>query len=211
VLIAVSDTGTGMEAATLDRVFEPFFTTKEVGKGTGLGLSQVYGFVRQTGGHIRLYSEFGHGTTVKLYLPRAPATQKDELAKPLFTTSGEGGPETILVVEDDAALREFSAAALAELGYTVLTARSGKDALDLLDANPPIDLLFTDVVLPDGMNGRQLANEAARRYPGLKILFTTGYTANAIVHHGRLDAGVNLLSKPFTFEGLARKVRALLG
>jgi PAS domain S-box-containing protein len=211
VLIAVSDTGTGMEAATLDRVFEPFFTTKEVGKGTGLGLSQVYGFVRQTGGHIRLYSEPGHGTTVKLYLPRAPGTQKDDPATPLFTTSGEGGPETILVVEDDAALREFSAGALAELGYNVLAARSGKDALDLLDANAPIDLLFTDVVLPDGMNGRELANEAARKYPGLKILFTTGYTANAIVHHGTLDAGVNLLSKPFTFESLARKVRALLG
>jgi PAS domain S-box-containing protein len=211
VLIAVSDTGVGMDAPTVNRVFEPFFTTKDVGKGTGLGLSQVYGFVRQSGGHIRLYSEVGHGTTVKVYLPRAPASLKDEIAAPLFTLSAEGGPETILVVEDDDALREFSSGALRELGYHVLIAGSGQAALTLIDVNPRIDLLFTDVVLPDGMNGRQLANEAVRRIPSLKVLFTTGYTTNAIVHHGKLDSDVDLLGKPFTFDNLARKVRALLG
>ena len=210
VLIAVSDTGTGMDSTTLERVFEPFFTTKDLGKGTGLGLSQVYGFVRQSGGHIRLYSELGHGTCVKLYLPRAPASLKDETPAPSFTLSTEGGPETILVVEDDETLREFSSGALRELGYNVLIAASGQAALDLLDANPQVDLLFTDVVLPEGMNGREMAHEAVRRIPALKVLFTTGYTANAIVHHGKLDPGVNLLSKPFTFDNLARKVRALL-
>jgi CheY-like chemotaxis protein len=211
VLIAVSDTGSGMDPATLARVFEPFFTTKDVGKGTGLGLSQVYGFIRQSGGHIRLYSEPGQGTTVKLYLPRAPADAKDEAIRPVVDASSDGGAETILVVEDDAELREFTSSALRELGYHVLQASTGLAALEALDANVGIDLLFTDVVLPKGLNGRNLADEAVRRRPELKVLFTTGYTTNAIVHHGKLDAGVNLLGKPYTFEALARKVRAILG
>jgi CheY-like chemotaxis protein len=211
VLIAVSDTGHGMDETTLAQVFEPFFTTKEAGKGTGLGLSQVYGFVRQTGGHIRIYSEVGEGTSVKVYLPRAPAdAQEREAAEQLLTLSSEGGPETILVVEDHEELRAFSTGVLRELGYNVVEASSGRVALDVLQTNSDFDLLFTDVVLPDGMSGRELAQEAVRRRPGLKVLFTTGYTRNAIVHNGKLDPGINLISKPFTYEQLAAKVRALL-
>jgi PAS domain S-box-containing protein len=208
VLVAVSDTGHGMDRETLEKVFEPFFTTKEVGKGTGLGLSQVYGFVRQSGGHVRIYSEPGEGTTVKLYLPRAPRDARDEAAAPA-PAQADGGPETILVVEDDHDLRAYSVSTLRELGYAVLEAGTGSDALAILDRQG-VDLLFTDVVLPDGMNGRMLADQAQRRRPDLKVLFTTGYTRNAIVHHGRLDAGVSLLGKPFTFDDLARKVRQTL-
>ena len=211
VLIAVSDTGHGMDEKTLAQVFEPFFTTKEAGKGTGLGLSQVYGFVRQTGGHIRIYSEVGEGTSVKLYLPRAPADAPErDSAERLLALSTEGGPETILVVEDHEELRAFSTAVLRELGYHVVEASSGRVALEVLQTSSDFDLLFTDVVLPDGMSGRELANEAVRRRPDLKVLFTTGYTRNAIVHNGKLDPGVNLISKPFTYEQLAAKVRALL-
>jgi PAS domain S-box-containing protein len=211
VLIAVSDTGHGMDEKTLAQVFEPFFTTKEAGKGTGLGLSQVYGFVRQTGGHIRIYSEVGEGTSVKLYLPRAPADAPErDSAERLLALSTEGGPETILVVEDHEELRAFSTGVLRELGYNVVEASSGRVALEVLQTSSDFDLLFTDVVLPDGMSGRELANEAVRRRPDLKVLFTTGYTRNAIVHNGKLDPGVNLISKPFTYEQLAAKVRALL-
>ena len=208
VLVAVSDTGHGMDQGTLDKVFEPFFTTKEVGKGTGLGLSQVYGFVRQTGGHVRVYSELEEGTTVKLYLPRAAKDEKEDAA-PVPTLRADGGPETILVVEDDSDLRAYSVATLRELGYTVVEAESGRAALAILDSGR-IDLLFTDVILPGGMNGRALADEARCRRPALKVLFTTGYTRNAIVHHGRLDDGISLLGKPFTFEDLAKKVRQTL-
>jgi signal transduction histidine kinase len=211
VLIAVSDTGYGMDEKTLAQVFEPFFTTKEAGKGTGLGLSQVYGFVRQTGGHVRIYSEVGEGTTVKLYLPRASADAPErEGAERLLSLPTEGGPETILVVEDHEELRAFSTGVLRELGYNVVEASSGRVALEVLQTSSDFDLLFTDVVLPDGMSGRELADEAVRRRPGLKVLFTTGYTRNAIVHNGKLDPGVNLISKPFTYEQLAAKVRALL-
>jgi PAS domain S-box-containing protein len=211
VLIAVSDTGYGMDEKTLAQVFEPFFTTKEAGKGTGLGLSQVYGFVRQTGGHVRIYSEVGEGTTVKLYLPRASADAPErEGTERLLAISTEGGPETILVVEDHEELRAFSTGVLRELGYNVIEASSGRVALEVLQTSSDFDLLFTDVVLPDGMSGRELADEAVRRRPGLKVLFTTGYTRNAIVHNGKLDPGVNLISKPFTYEQLAAKVRALL-
>jgi CheY-like chemotaxis protein len=200
-----------MDEKTLAQVFEPFFTTKEAGRGTGLGLSQVYGFVRQTGGHIRIYSEVGEGTTVKLYLPRAPADAPErETSERLLALSTEGGPETILVVEDHVELRAFSTGVLRELGYNVVEASSGRVALEVLQTNSDFDLLFTDVVLPDGMSGRELADEAVRRRPGLKVLFTTGYTRNAIVHNGKLDPGVNLISKPFTYEQLAAKVRALL-
>jgi PAS domain S-box-containing protein len=210
VMIAVADTGLGMDRATRERAFDPFFTTKGVGKGTGLGLSQVYGFVRQSGGHVRIYSELGEGTTVKIYLSRytgdEDATERDSRAK---DTARAIGAETILVVEDDEALRSYTTEILVELGYRVLAAHDGARALQVLDGNP-IDLLFTDVVMPGGMNGRQLADEAMRRRPGLKVLFTTGYTRNAIVHHGRLDAGVHMIGKPFSFSELGAKVRTLL-
>lgn len=211
VLVAVSDTGAGMTAETLGQVFEPFFTTKEVGKGTGLGLSQVYGFVRQSGGHIRIYSEVEEGTTVKIYLPRLigeGATADTEVARPAAPT--HGGTETILVVEDHEDLRAFSTGVLRELGYRVLEAANGRSALEVLQAAHDVDLLFTDVVLPEGMDGRRLADEAQRRRPSIKVLFTTGYTRNAIVHNGRLDAGVSLIGKPFSFEALAAKVRQVL-
>lgn len=206
-MLAVSDTGEGMTKETIDRVFEPFFTTKKVGKGTGLGLSQVYGFVRQSGGHIRIYSEPGEGTTVKLYLPRdlsleVPAPER-------IASEPDGGSETVLVVEDHDGLREYSAGVLRELGYCVLEAPDGAAALDVLRARPEVDLLFTDVVLP-GLNGRQLADQALAFRPALKVLFTTGYTRNAIVHNGRLDEGVSLITKPFTFDALASKVRRML-
>ncbi|WP_243451020.1 ATP-binding protein [Sphingosinicella sp. CPCC 101087] len=208
VMLAVADTGHGMDRQTLDRVFEPFFTTKGVDKGTGLGLSQVYGFVRQSGGHVRIYSEPGAGTTIKLYLPR----EVDPLAKasqPRPEIAPDVGSETILVVEDHDGLREFSTSVLRELGYQVLEAPEGGQALELLKTRQDVQLLFTDVVLP-GLNGRQLADEALRVRPDLKVLFTTGYTRNAIVHNGRLDHGVDLISKPFTFAALAAKVRQVL-
>ncbi len=208
VMIAVTDTGCGMDSETVERVFEPFFTTKPVGQGTGLGLSQVYGFVRQSGGHVRIYSEVGEGTTVKIYLPRV--RQGAEEAPPAKARRPDGGDETILVVEDHDALRDYSVSVLTELGYRVYEAGSGPVALELLDRAPHVDLLFTDVVLPEGMDGRRLADEALRRKPHLKVLFTTGYSRNAIVHNGRLDAGVQLVAKPFTFEALAHKVRAAL-
>ncbi|MFC7380539.1 ATP-binding protein [Brevundimonas sp. GCM10030266] len=209
VLVAVSDTGTGMDAATMSQVFEPFFTTKEVGKGTGLGLSQVYGFVRQSGGHIRIYSEVGLGTTIKIYLPRlvGGSVAAEQVVDSSFS---EGGSETVLLVEDHEDLRTYTAGVLRELGYKVLDAANGRVALELLQANNDVALLFTDVVMPDGLNGRQLAEEAVRRRPGIKVLYTTGYTRNAIVHNGRLDPGVNLISKPFTYRELAERVRRLL-
>ncbi|MBL8270468.1 PAS domain-containing hybrid sensor histidine kinase/response regulator [Steroidobacter sp.] len=211
VLIAVSDTGTGMSAATLARVFEPFFTTKDVGKGTGLGLAQVYGFVRQSNGHVRIYSELGVGTTVNLYFPKAqPSAYLTELPSEHAATTADGGNETILVVEDDEALREYSAGILEELGYKVLLARSGPSALELLQTNADVALLFTDIVLPDGLNGKQLADEALRRRPGLKVLYATGYARNAIVHNGHLPSTIDLITKPFTSEELSTKCRAIL-
>jgi signal transduction histidine kinase len=212
VQIAIADTGMGMTQATLERAVEPFFTTKDVGKGTGLGLSQVYGFVRQSEGHLRIYSEVDEGTTVKIYLPRyygiseemeVPAGSSSDLLRAI-------GTETILVVEDDDMLRTYGLEVLSELGYRVLEASTGAAALDALARAPHVDLLFTDIVMPGGINGRQLADEAVRRRPGLKVLFTTGYTRNAIVHHGRLDPDVRLIGKPFTFDELAAKVRAIL-
>ena len=209
VLVAVADTGGGMSRETVERAFEPFYTTKPMGRGTGLGLSQVYGFVRQSAGHVRIYSEPGHGTTVKIYLPRhlGGASRAPAAARPAI--AGAIGGESILVVEDDAALRGYAVEALGELGYRVLSAPAGAAALQTLESET-VDLLFTDVVMPGGINGRQLADEAVRLYPGLKVLFTTGYTPNAIIHHGRLDAGVQLLGKPYSFEELGRRVRAIL-
>jgi PAS domain S-box-containing protein len=209
VMIAVADTGAGMDSATRERAFDPFFTTKDVGKGTGLGLSQVYGFVRQSGGHVKIYSEVGEGTTVKIYLRRQAGEAQSSGASTPQSASSAIGDETILVVEDDEALRGYTSEILTELGYRVLEAKDADEALQVLEKNS-VDLLFTDVVMPGGMSGRELADEALRRRPALKVLFTTGYTRNAIVHHGRLDADVELVGKPFTFADLSAKVRALL-
>jgi signal transduction histidine kinase/CheY-like chemotaxis protein len=209
VLIAVSDTGEGIPADIRDRVFEPFFTTKEVGRGTGLGLSMVYGFIKQSGGHIKIYSEVGHGTTIKLYLPKASA--EAQAAQEVASAPIEGGSETILVVEDDALVRNYVVAQLKSLRYDVLTAANAAEALNIIDRSDGLDLLFTDVIMPGTMNGRQLSDEAAKRRPGLKVLFTSGYTENAIVHHGRLDPGVLLLAKPYRKADLARMIRRALG
>ncbi|SHM73198.1 PAS domain S-box protein [Bradyrhizobium lablabi] len=208
VMVAVSDTGTGIPAALLERVFDPFFTTKEVGKGTGLGLSMVFGFVKQSGGHIKIYSEEGHGTSVKMYLPRATGLNQTA-AEELISASVEGGHEAVLVVEDDSMVRRYVVTQIESLGYTTLEAANAADALKIIDT-APIDLLFTDVIMPGSMNGRQLAEEALRRKPSLKILYTSGYTENAIVHHGRLDSGVLLLAKPYRKSELARMLRLAL-
>lgn len=210
VMVAVTDTGTGMPPEVVAKAFEPFFTTKEVGRGTGLGLSQVYGFVRQSGGHAKIYSEPGHGTTVKLYMPRLLGEQAaaDDVEQAEPGLHGDGR-ELILVVEDEAAMRALSVESLQELGYRVLEADNASTALRLLDAHDDIALLFTDVVMP-GMNGRKLSDEACRRRPGLKVLFTTGYTRNAVVHNGVLDPGVHLIGKPFTLDELAARVREVL-
>jgi CheY-like chemotaxis protein len=210
VLICISDTGTGMDAETAARAIEPFFTTKEVGRGTGLGLSMVYGFVKQSGGHIKIYSEPGEGTTVKMYLPRLQGTADEHTEAALPVSIEAAGDETILVCEDDEDVRAYSAEVLGELGYKVLEAADGPSALAVLNAHGHVDLLFTDVVLPAGMTGAVLAREAAKLQPGIKTLFTTGYARNAIVHHGRLDAGVDLITKPFSYSDLAARVRDVL-
>ncbi len=211
VMIAVSDTGHGMDADTLSRVFEPFFTTKEAGKGTGLGLSQVYGFLRQSGGHVRVYSEVGQGTTVKLYLPRFHGEVAIPTAAPQSAdVSLLRGTECVLVVEDDDSVRAYSSGVLRELGYTVVEAADAASALAALEVHPRIDLLFTDVVLPGGVHGHKLAAEVRARRPGVRVLFTSGYTRNAIVHNGRLDPGVQLITKPFSYDDIALRVRRLL-
>jgi PAS domain S-box-containing protein len=209
VMIAVSDTGTGMSKEVIAKAFEPFFTTKEPGRGTGLGLSQVFGFVKQSGGHVKIYSEPGEGTTVKVYLPRLAAVRGDPEPEVALVPARSAG-ETILVVEDDEDVRAFTADVLGELGYRVAVASDGATALAMLEKLASIDLLFTDVGLPNGMNGRQLAEKARQRCPGLRVLFTTGYARNAIVHQGRLDPGVELIVKPFTHSSLAAKVRRVL-
>jgi signal transduction histidine kinase len=208
VMIAVTDTGTGMSAEMCEKVFEPFFTTKELGKGTGLGLSMVYGFVKQSCGHIKIYSELGHGTTMRLYLPAADGFA--DAALPVIPPI-PGAGEIILVVEDDGLVRGFVIAQLHSLGYRTVAATNGQDALAHLDSGRPFDLLFTDVVMPGGITGRQLADEVVRRRPGAKVLYTSGYTENAIVHQGRLDSGVMLLSKPYRKSELSSMVRRALG
>lgn len=210
VMIAVTDTGAGMPPEVKAKVFEPFYTTKEVGKGTGLGLSHVHGFLKQSGGHVSIYSEVGHGTTVKLYLPRTSLAEAEAPRPALMEDLPAGDPATlILVVEDEERVRTLSVASLRELGYTVLHADSGAKALDILEKNPGAALMFTDIVMP-GMSGRKLADEAKRRWPTLKVLYTTGYTQNAIVHNGVVDADARLLLKPYSLSDLARKIRAVL-
>ena len=208
VLIAVTDSGAGMSAETIDHAFEPFFTTKETGKGTGLGLSQVYGFMKQSDGHVKIYSEPGEGTTIKLYLPRHDG---DEAALSADDSVGSerGSAETILIVEDDDGVRQYASEILRDLNYQIIEAKDSATALRLLEADKKFDLLLTDVVLP-GKNGRELASEVERRRPGIKIIFMTGYSRNAIVHHGRLDPGTELIQKPLTERVLARKIRQVL-
>ncbi|MBI5322586.1 PAS domain S-box protein [Bradyrhizobium sp.] len=208
VLIAVSDTGIGIPSEILDRVFDPFFTSKGPGKGTGLGLSMVYGFVKQSAGHIKIYSEEGHGTTIKMYLP--PGTGAAVAAEP-HVPAVQGGHETILVVEDDKLVRDYVLTQLHSLGYVTLDAANAAEALALVEAGRHFDLLFTDIIMPGAMNGRQLADEIERRRPGAKVLYTSGYTENAIIHHGRLDTGVLLLAKPYRKSDLAGMVRKALG
>ncbi|TFI58633.1 response regulator [Sphingomonas parva] len=209
VMIAVTDTGSGIPEDILEQVFEPFFSTKPEGKGTGLGLSMVHGLVKQSGGHIKIYSEVGEGTTIKLYLPRA--LREEDLIADISKAPVRGGTETILVVEDDEEVRETAVALLTELGYRVLKARDAQSALSVVESGVPIDLLFTDVVMPGPLRSPELARKAKERLPHIAVLFTSGYTENAIVHHGRLDPGVELLSKPYSREALARKVRHVLG
>jgi PAS domain S-box-containing protein len=208
VMLAVSDTGQGMSADTAARAFEPFFTTKGEERGTGLGLSMVYGFVKQSSGHVQIYSELGEGTTVKIYMPRS--RQAPTAVSPIRSGAQSGRREVVLVVEDDELVRVSTVGMLRELGYTCLHAVDGAAALEKLRSGAKVDLLFTDVVMPGPVKSRDLAREAQALHPGLPVLFTSGYSENAIVHQGRLDEGVQLLSKPFSRDDLARKVRSLL-
>lgn len=208
VLVAVTDSGHGIPAGILNNVFEPFFTTKDVDKGSGLGLSMVYGFVKQSNGHIKIYSEEGHGTTVRIYLPQVTG-----VAPPVELVSApsiEGGHETILVVEDDNLVRTFVVGQIQSLGYATLAAVNAKEAMAVIDGPERVDLLFTDMIMPGSMNGRQLADAALQRRASLKVLFTSGYSNEAIIHHGHLDAGVLLLAKPYRKSDLARMIRAAL-
>jgi len=208
VMIAVTDTGIGMSKAVLDKAFDPFFTTKAPNAGTGLGLSQVYGFVKQSGGHVQIYSEVGQGTTVKIYLPRRTSTQQDTSEEKPMADSPRGRGQRILVTEDDADVRAYIVQTLLDLGYEVIQAADGQRALAILSSQA-VDLLLTDVVMPS-MSGRALADEARKRLPGLKVLFMTGYSRNAIVHNGRLDPGVSLLQKPFSPGALAHQLNRQL-
>ena len=210
VMLAVTDTGTGMPPEVIERAFEPFFTTKGVGKGTGLGLSMIYGFAKQSGGHLKIYSEIAHGTTVRLYLPRHGAEATITSVPKTAPADHPRGGETILVVEDDSLVRDLVVLQLRDLGYNVIEAVDGPHAHNLLDSGAQVDLLLTDVVMPGGMTGRQLAEAARRKRPALKTLYTSGYTENSIIHQGKLDPGVNFLSKPFRKRDLAIKIREVL-
>ena len=210
VMLAISDTGIGMSKEVIASAFDPFFTTKDIGQGTGLGLSQVYGFVKQSNGHVKIYSEPGEGTTIRIYLPRLLGEPALVEEAPVWSIPSGRDGETVLLVEDDAAVRELNAGMLRELNYAVIEAEDAARALQLIEMVPNIGLLFTDVGLPGGVTGRQLAEAARRLRPKLRVLFTSGYARNAIVHHGRLDPGIDLISKPFSAAALARKIRELL-
>jgi CheY-like chemotaxis protein len=210
VLLAVSDTGAGMSPEIVQKAFEPFFTTKAIGEGSGLGLSMVYGFVKQSNGHVKIYSEAGAGTTVKIYLPRRFERHGDaEEEPPRRVAARPGARETVLIVEDDAEVRGFAATVMRELGYEVLEATDGTEALRIVESASGLDLLFTDVGLP-GMSGRALADLVRRKRPQLKVLYTTGYARNAIVHNGVLDPDVQLIGKPFDADTLAWRLRQVL-
>ena len=212
VMLAVSDTGCGMTPEVVARACEPFFTTKEVGKGSGLGLAMVYGFVKQSGGHVKIYSEPGFGTTIKLFLPEVVATTSIGEAEP--ATADElpirGGDETLLVVEDEEDVRQLACRVLGGLGYRILQACDGRDAMVLIESDATIDLLFTDVVLPGGMNGPEIARRARLRRPGLKVMYTSGYTGNAIQQLDATLTPVHLITKPYAIDEMTRAVRALL-
>lgn len=209
VMLAVTDTGSGIPHHILKKVFEPFFTTKDPGQGTGLGLSMVYGFVKQSNGHINIYSEVGEGTTVRIYLPHT--RQNEEiLASETPTAPQSMANEVILVVEDDDTVRATSVELLSDLGYTILEASNADNGLAIVNSGAKIDLLFTDVVMPGALKSQELARRAKQKLPSIQVLFTSGYTQNAIVHAGRLDEGVELIAKPFTREGLAQKIRNVL-
>ncbi len=211
VLVALTDTGTGMSKQVLDRALEPYFTTKEIGQGSGLGLSMVYGFAKQSGGHLKIYSEPGRGTTVRLYLPKAESDIKEPVQpREQVSIPAKPGSETVLVVEDEPMVRALAIRILAGLGYRTFEAQDGPTAVSVLDTAGPIDLLLTDVVLPRGMSGPQLARQAQARHPGLQVLYMSGYTRNAIIHNGVLDQGVHLLTKPFLKQELALAVRNCL-
>jgi len=208
VMLAVTDDGSGMPPEIIAKVFEPFFSTKAPGKGTGLGLSMVYGFVKQSGGHVKIYSEVGRGTTIRIYLPRAH--EAENIVAEMDFGPISGGSEIILVAEDDEGVRATVVETLGDLGYTVLKAKDAVSALSVIDSGSPIDLLFTDVIMPGPLSSSELARKARERLPHMPVLFTSGYTENSIVHGGRLDPGVELLSKPYTREALARRIRQLL-
>jgi PAS domain S-box-containing protein len=208
VMLAVSDTGSGMAPDVMAQAFDPFYTTKPEGKGTGLGLSMVYGFVKQSGGHVKIYSELADGTTVKVYLPRS--MEPEQLLAPVDARPAVGGTETILIAEDDDQVRGTVVETLQELGYKVLVSTNGEEGLAIVKSGVKIDLLFTDVVMPGSVPSPELARQAREHLPGIAVLFTSGYTRNAIVHGGRLDPGVELLSKPYSREDLARRIRAAL-
>ena len=210
VVLCITDTGAGMTRDVRARAFDPFFTTKDFGQGTGLGLSQVYGFVKQSGGHVKLYSEVGHGTAVKLYLPRHDAPAGTRLDTESAAVVPYSAGETIVVVEDDDDVRDYTTGILRELGYKVLEAPNAAVALHIINGNSSVDLLFTDIGLPGGINGKHLADTARQRRPDLRVLFTSGYARHAIVHDGRLDPGVLLITKPFTYAALASKISDVL-
>jgi CheY-like chemotaxis protein len=209
VMLAVSDTGEGMSEETRARVFEPFFTTKGEGRGTGLGLSMVYGFVKQSSGHIQIYSEVGAGTTVKIYLPRTNRTETRAPPRPIEADI-DADAHTILVVEDEEAVRAAAVSMLDELGYRRIEAGDAQEAMDIIESGAQIDLVFSDVVMPGPLSARAFAERLRDVRPDLPILFTSGYTDNAIIHHGRLDEGVNLISKPYARAELAQRLAQML-
>jgi CheY-like chemotaxis protein len=210
VSVVVTDSGSGMPPDVVERVFEPFFTTKEVGKGTGLGLSMVYGFVKQSRGHVKVYSEVGHGTSIKLYLPRAEVPAGEAAQANARPVANPGGSESILVVEDSATVRSMSAGILRALGYRVREAEDGVTALTILREPGEIDLLFTDLIMPNGIDGQELWRQARVLRPGLRALFTSGYSEQFLKGRGATEAGVPLLNKPYRTRALAEAVRAVL-